>query len=206
MKFGAGRSVLRLEDDRLLRGRGRFVDDMAGEGALHMALLRSIHAHADIRSIDLAAAKAKPGVVAAISCADLEADGVKPIPILRRYQDLQGRVMTTPPHWLLARERVRYVGEALAAIVAVSRQVAEDALEDIVVDVEELDAITDFDAAKNGSPIWPEAGSNSVAVERFGNPADVEIAIRNAAYVVELRIRNQRIFAAPLEPRSAFAS
>src|SRR5437762_96751 len=137
--FGA--PVQRVEDDRLLRGRGRFTDDF-GDGALECCFVRSPYAHARIRSIDASAARAMPGVVAVYTAADLPFGGVD-LPLLIPHPNLtHGRTQRC-----LASERVRYAGEAVAFVIAASRYVAEDAAEQVDVDYEALPAVSQPDAA-----------------------------------------------------------
>ncbi|MGE4249574.1 MAG: xanthine dehydrogenase family protein molybdopterin-binding subunit [Parvibaculaceae bacterium] len=207
VRFGAGHSLPRLEDERLITGRATFVDDVKHVGELHLAILRSPHAHARILSIDVAAARAADGVVAVLTGDDLAASGVRPIPILRHYRAPDGSAMATPPRWLLARERVRHVGEPVVAVVAMSRHQAESALTLIAIDFELLPHLAGIGAAlADGAPlIWPPAGSNSVVMERFGSSTKVDAAFAHAAHRVALSVRNQRLFAAPLEPRGASA-
>lgn len=207
MKFGAGQSILRLEDDRLIRGGGRFVDDMAPDGALHMAILRSPHAHARILGIDVTSALEAPGVVAAATGDDLAAGGLSPIPVMREYIGPDGGPMRAPPRWPLARDRVRHVGEPLAAVVATSRHAAQDALEAIELELEEEAAAVGLEAASAADAplVWPEAGTNAVVTRRFGDRAAVDAAFARASHVVELAVSNQRLYAAPLEPRAVLA-
>ena len=118
LRFGAGQPVKRLEDQRLLTGKGQFIDDKPEDGALWLHVLRSPHAHAKIRSIDSQAAAAMPGVEAVYTGADLVADDIGTIPTLSVFMRPDGRPMTVPPRRLLAHEIVRFAGEAVAAVVA----------------------------------------------------------------------------------------
>src|SRR3954464_7128947 len=131
MRFGAGLSPKRLEDQRLLTGQGKFIDDKPEDGALWLHLLRSPHAHAKITSIDVAAAKAMPGVEAIYTGADLVADDIGTIPTLTIFQRPDGSPMTVPPRRLLAHEVVRFAGEPVAAVVAASREAAQAAAEGV---------------------------------------------------------------------------
>lgn len=207
MKFGAGQHLLRREDDRLVRGAGCFVADIHAEGALHLVLLRSPHAHARIRSIDVTAAATCPGVVAAITGADLAAEGIGALPGIRRYEAPGGGPMLAPPRHLLAIDSVRHVGEPVVAIVARTQSEADHALEAVAIDFEELDAVSGIEPAMRGDAplVWPAAGSNIVAVARFGDRDATARVIDRAAHQVELSLVNQRLYAAPLEPRGALA-
>jgi carbon-monoxide dehydrogenase large subunit len=207
VKFGAGQRKRRREDDRLVRGAGRFVADIREEGELYLALLRSVHAHAAIRRIETGAALACPGVVAVATGRDLAAEGVGAMPSIRRYEAPDGGLMQAPPRHLLAQDRVRHVGEPVAAVVARSQIEAENALEAITVDFEGLESVISVEeAVRDGAPlVWRDAGSNIVAMARFGDAGAVETAIGAAAHVVEITVPNQRLYAAPLEPRGAIA-
>ena len=134
LRFGAGKSVKRLEDDRLLTGKGAFIDDKPEDGALWLHVLRSPHAHAKVRSIDTAEASKMPGVVAIYTGADLVKDNIGSIPTLDIFKRPDGSPMTVPPRRLLAHEVVRFAGEGVAAVVAKSRAEAQTAAESIAVD------------------------------------------------------------------------
>src|SRR6185369_14025351 len=116
-------------DPRLLRGRGRFVDDLTFPGMLHAQIMRSPHAHARVRAIRTEAARALPGVVAVFTGADMAADGLGPIRPIWEVRSPDGRPMAEPPRWALARGAVRHVGEAVALVVAETRHTAADAAE-----------------------------------------------------------------------------
>ena len=203
MKFGAsqtgvGSRVRRVEDERLLTGRGRYTDDVQLPGMLHGVTLRSPHGHARIRAIDMAAARAMPGVVAVYTGADLAAYG--PIPCV---VPLSGPVQTPRP--LLATDTVRFVGDGVAFVVAETREAARAAAEAIAVDYEELPAVASIEAAlAEGAPkVWPEAPSNSLFVWEVGDRAAVEAAIARAAHVTRLRIVQSRVAPTSMEVRAA---
>src|SRR3954470_21863817 len=147
LRFGAGLSPKRLEDQRLLTGQGKFIDDKPEDGALWLHLLRSPHAHAKITAIDVAAAKAMPGIEAIYTGADLVADDVGTLPTLPIFKRPDGSAATFPPRRLLAHEIVRYAGEAVVAIIATSRTVAQLAAEAVEVIYEVLPAAVDVAAA-----------------------------------------------------------
>ncbi len=206
-RFGSGQAVRRLEDDTLLAGRGRFADDVRPQDQLVIQFLRSPYPHARIRSIDASAARVMPGVVAAYTGADLAAGGVQPLPGVAGFPRPDGSPAATPPRLPLATDTVRFVGEAVAAVVAGSRDEARDALEAIVVDFEELPCVTDTAAAvAPGAPLLvPELGDNVSAELRHGDAAAADKAFAAAAHVAGIDIVNQRVVAAPLEPRTLLA-
>src|SRR5436305_4941481 len=153
MRFGAGQAVKRLEDQRLLTGKGQFIDDRPEDGALWLVVLRSPHAHAKITSIDTQAASATSGVEAVYTGADLVADDIGTIPTLAIFQRPDGSAMTVPPRRLLAHEVVRFAGEPVAAVVAASRDAAQTAAEAIAVDYDVRPAVVDpLQGVKPGSP------------------------------------------------------
>ncbi|MES2030128.1 MAG: xanthine dehydrogenase family protein molybdopterin-binding subunit [Pseudomonadota bacterium] len=207
LRFGAGLSPKRLEDQRLLTGQGKFIDDRPEDGALWLHLLRSPHAHAKITSIDVTAAKAMPGVQAIYTGADLVAEDVGTLPTLPIFKRPDGSAATFPPRRLLAYEFVRFAGETVAAIVATSRAAAQLAAEAIDVSYDVLPAIVDpVEAIKPGAPaVWPEAPDNIVAATSYGDPARVEAAFAAAKHTVSLDITSQRLVPSAMEPRSAIA-
>ncbi|MGY3450284.1 xanthine dehydrogenase family protein molybdopterin-binding subunit [Bradyrhizobium sp. USDA 4353] len=207
MRFGAGQPVKRLEDQRLLTGKGQFIDDKPEDGALWLYVLRSPHAHAKILSIDTAAAREIAGVEAIYTGADLVADDIGTIPTLAIFKRPDGKPMTVPPRRLLAHEVVRYTGEAVAAVVATSRTIAQEAAEAIVVDYEVLPAVTDpVKAIEPGAPVvWAEAPDNIVAAMSYGDAAKVEEAFASAPHKVSLDINSQRLVPSAMEPRSTIA-
>ena len=207
MRFGAGLSPKRLEDQRLLTGQGLFIDDKPEDGALWLHVLRSPHAHAKITAIDTAAAKAMPGVEAIYTGADLVAEDVGTLPTLPIFKRADGSAATFPPRRLLAYEIVRYAGESVAAIVATSRNAAVLAAEAIDVTYEVLPAVVDPAAAvEPGAPaVWPDAPDNIVAVMSYGDAAKVDAAFAAAKHVVSLDIVSQRLSPSAMEPRSTIA-
>src|SRR5258707_7351639 len=158
MRFGAGQPVKRLEDQRLLTGKGQFIDDKPEEGALWLYVLRSPHAHARIKSIDTKAAPDMTGVEAVYTGADLIKDDIGTLPTLAIFKRPNGKPMTVPPRRLLAHEIVRFAGEAVAAVVATSRVLAQTAAEAIEIDYAVLPSVVDpLQAIKPGAPaVWPD--------------------------------------------------
>jgi aerobic carbon-monoxide dehydrogenase large subunit len=207
MRFGAGQPVKRLEDQRLVTGKGHFIDDKPEDGALWLHVLRSPHAHANIVSIDSSAARAMPGVEAIFTGADLVADDVGTIPTLAIFKRPDGAPMRVPPRRLLAHETVRFAGEAVAAVVATSRVTAQSAAEAIMVDYEVLPAVADpVEAIKPGAPVvWAEAPDNIVAAMSYGDAAKVDEAFASAAHKVSLDLVSQRLVPSAMEPRSTIA-
>ena len=207
MRFGAGKPVKRLEDQRLLTGKGQFIDDKPEDGALWLYLLRSPHAHAKIVSIDTKPATDMPGVEAVYTGADLVKDDIGTIPTLAIFKRPDGKPMTVPPRRLLAHEVARFAGEAVAAVVATSRVLAQTAAEAITVEYEVLPSVVDpLQAIKPGAPVvWPDAPDNIVAAMSYGDAAKVEEAFANAAHKVSLDLVSQRLIPSAMEPRSTIA-
>ncbi len=207
LRFGAGQPVKRLEDLRLLTGKGQFIDDKPEDGALWLYVLRSPHAHAKIVSIDAGAAAEMPGVEAVFTGADLIKDDIGAIPTLTIFRRPDGKPMTVPPRRLLAHEVVRFAGEPVAAVVASSRALAQSAVEAIVVDYDVLPAVVDpLEAVRPGAPVvWQDAPDNIVAAMGYGDAAEVEEAFAKAAHVVELDLVSQRLVPSAMEPRSIIA-
>jgi len=198
MKFGAGQSVKRVEDVRLLTGKGNFTDDLQRAGMLYGVTLRSPYAHAEIRSIDTSAALAVPGVVAVYTHADVADYG--PIPCLVPFS-----APLETPRILLARDRVRFVGDAVAFVVAETREAARAGSEAIEVDYAELPVVASLDAAlADGAPkIWDEARSNSLFDWAVGDGDKAAAALAGSAHVTRLRIVQNRIAPTSMEVRAA---
>jgi aerobic carbon-monoxide dehydrogenase large subunit len=207
LRFGAGQPVKRLEDQRLLTGKGHFIDDKPEDGALWLYVLRSPHAHATIKSIDTEAASAMQGVAAIYTGVDLIKDDIGTIPTLAIFKRPDGSPMTVPPRRLLAHEFVRFAGEPIAAVVASSRALAQSASEAIAVEYEVLPSVVDpVEATKPGAPVvWPEAPDNIVAAMSYGDAAKVDDVFRSAAHVVSHDIVSQRLIPSAMEPRSTIA-
>ncbi|MBV8697597.1 MAG: xanthine dehydrogenase family protein molybdopterin-binding subunit, partial [Bradyrhizobium sp.] len=207
MRFGAGQPVRRLEDQRLLTGKGQFIDDKPEEGALWLHVLRSPHAHAKIVSIDTKAAAEMPGVAAVFTGADLVRDDVGAIPTLAIFKRPDGKPMTVPPRRLLAHEVVRFTGEPVAAVVASSRLIAQNAAEAVAVEYAVLPAVVDpIEATRPGAPaVWPDAPDNIVAAMSYGDAAKVDEAFAAAAHKVSLDLVSQRLAPSAMEPRATIA-
>jgi len=207
MRFGAGQPVKRLEDQRLLTGKGQFIDDKPEDGALWLYVLRSPHAHAKIVSVDTKEAAKMPGVQAVYTGADLVADDIGTLPTLMVFARPDGSPMTVPPRRLLAHEVVRFAGEPVAAVVATSRVAAQTAAEAISVEYKVLPSVVDpREAIKAGAPtVWEGAPDNIVAAMSYGDTAAVEAAFAKAAHVVSLDLVSQRLIPSAMEPRSSIA-
>jgi aerobic carbon-monoxide dehydrogenase large subunit len=207
-KFGIGQPVPRTEDPRLLRGQGHYTDDVAPAGTLVARLLRSDHAHGIIRRLDVAGAAGLPGVRLVLTSADLEGQGYQDLPCSVALTAADGAPLIVPPHPSLARDRVRYVGQPLAMVVAETAAAAADALERIVVEIEALEAVTELDQAITGDAprLHDEAPNNVALTWSWGDGAAVEKAFAEAAHVTRLRLTNNRVSVVPMEPRGAVAS
>ncbi|HYK82297.1 MAG TPA: xanthine dehydrogenase family protein molybdopterin-binding subunit [Gemmatimonadales bacterium] len=200
-----GERVRRNEDARLLTGRALFVDDVHLPGLVHVAFLRSDHAHAHLRRVDASAARRRPGVVAVYTAADL-GDYWRPGPLLVPPPPIPGLVFHQATQGPLARDKVRHVGEPIAMVVAESRYLAEDALDDIVVDVDPLPPVVDLGAALlPGAPlVHDELGSN-VAAHAVQQKGDYERARAQADAIVKRRLLYDRGAAAAIENRGIVA-
>jgi aerobic carbon-monoxide dehydrogenase large subunit len=195
-----GQPIERLEDFRFVRGRGQYVDDLARNDMLHAAFLRSAVAHGRIRSIDVSRAKKIPGVRAVITAADL-GDAIPLVPM--RLQPMPEFEAFGQP--VMARDKVRYVGEALAMVLADSAGVAEDALSAIEVDIEPLPAVANWQsAAKNETLLFENKGSN-VTMKFRAVLGDAAAAFKNAPYTRRESFSTQRHTALPMEPRGLLA-
>ena len=201
-----GKSVRRKEDYRFLTGAGQYTDDVNPDRHTHAYFLRSPHAHARIRGIDTSRAKAAPGVVAVCTSADLE--GVNGLPCGWLITGTDGKPMNEPPHPVLAKGKVRHVGDPVAMVVAETPNQAKDASELIDVDYEVLPAVVNcVDALKRGAPqIHDEAPGNKCYTWALGDKAAVDAAFAKAAHVSKLDIVNNRLIPNAIEPRAAVAS
>jgi carbon-monoxide dehydrogenase large subunit len=206
-RYGSGQAVKRIEDEGLLKGLGQFTDDVVPAGQLHACFLRSPYPHAAIVSVDMAAARAMPGVVGVFSGADLVAAGVKPIPGSKDFKRAGGAPGVTAPRRPLAHERVRFVGEPVALVAAQTLQQARDAAEAIAIEYEELPNVVDLElaASGNGPALCDDAPDNVGAEMRHGDEAAAAAAFAQAAHVVALDVVNQRVVGFTLEPRSVLA-
>ena len=214
-----GRSIPRVEDQRFLTGQGRYTDDLRLEGQLHCAFVRSPHAHARIARMDAEQALRIPGVVAVLTGSDYAADGLAGIahgPNPADAVDITKRSFIAPPggrivdlpHWPLARERARHVGEPVAAVIAQTVSLARDAAEAVVVDYEPLPSVVSApDAASEGAPrLWDEAPRNLCFSLAFGDLDATRVALERAAHVIRHEFVHNRIVNCQMEPRSAIGA
>lgn len=216
---GIGQPVPRKEDLRLLTGNGRFSDDVNAPGQAYAYMLRTPHAHARILSIDTAAARTMPGVLAVLTGHDAAADGLGPMPLDHRVPppppgtppgpepnlvNFDGRPIPDTPCPLLPHDIVRFSGQAIAMIVAETIAAAKDAAEAIEVEYQPLAALVDALVAvkPEAAPLYPELGSNVVVEAKMGDFAATEAGFAKAAHVTRLETRIQRITGVPMEPRS----
>ena len=204
---GIGQPLTRKEDERFLRGRGRFVADIVVPNQHHVAFVRSPHGHAEIIAIDVTEAARMPGVVACLTGMDMAADGVLPMPCMWIMEDSDGSRMTVPERWPLARSRVRHVGEAVALIVAETEAQAGDAALEVRTEYRPLPAVTDAGAAlEDGAPLLhPEVAGNRLFSWGRGDADRTAAAIATADHVVELELVNNRLACGAIEARACLA-
>lgn len=196
-----GRSVKRREDPKFLRGAARYVDDLVLPGMAHMVIVRSSVAHARLKKTDVSAARRAPGVLAAVTAADLDA-AIRPAP----PNPVEGAEVVPVPHPVLAAGTVRYAGEPIAAVLATDRAAAQDAAELIAIEYDPLPAVTDPRQALTGAVRLHERAPDNVLVRWHRAQGDVDGAFGRAAHVVRQQFRIPRLAAAPLEPRGAVAA
>ncbi|MCT8998863.1 xanthine dehydrogenase family protein molybdopterin-binding subunit [Chelativorans intermedius] len=202
---GIGARVARKEDKRFITGLGRYVDDMVVPGMKHAVFVRSPHAHAAIKGIDATAAKAMPGVIDVLTGPELKADGIGNLICGWMIHSKDGSPMKMGAWSPLAVDRVRYVGEAVAIVVAETRNQARDAAEAVEVSYEEMPAVTDAARALDaGAPqLHPEAEGNLIYDWEIGEAAAVDEALAKAAHVTRLKLVNNRLVPNAMEPRAA---
>ncbi len=206
-KFAIGQPVRRSEDPVLLRGEGNYADDISRPGQAYAVMVRSHIAHGVIRGIDTAAARAMPGVLAIYTAADLAKGGVGPLPARQVMNNRDGTPMLTPVHYALPSDKVRHVGEAVAAVVAETVAQAKDAAETVTVDIDPLPAVTEPSLANApDAPILYDDVPGNVGLDfHFGDSEKVAAAFAGAAHVTRLRLRDNRIVVNAMEPRAAVA-
>jgi aerobic carbon-monoxide dehydrogenase large subunit len=210
-----GEPIVRKEDAELLTGQGRFSDDVNLPGQAYAVMVRSPHAHARIRGIDISAAMAVPGVIAVLTGADAIEDGLKPIPhrpilgppdIALGKRDASDKFLSS--HRVLPTDKARFAGEAVAMVVADSLGAAKDAAERVTIDFEPLPAVSEtINAIAPDAPlVWDEARSNVCVDAEVGDAAATARAFERATHIVKLQTWVQRVTGVPLEPRAAIAS
>ena len=207
-KFGVGQPVSRMEDPTLLRGKGSYTDDQNLPGQAYAVMVRSKIAHGILKGIDSTAAAKMPGVLAILTYADLEAAGFGPMKCGVNFPQRDGSPMKTPPRHSLAKDRVRYVGEVVACVVAETAVQAKDAAEIVEPEIDELPAVTTpaQALAADAPQIHDEAPGNLVLDFHYGNAEAVKKAFAEAAHVTRLEINSNRIVVNPMEPRSAIGN
>ncbi|QDP22753.1 xanthine dehydrogenase family protein molybdopterin-binding subunit [Bradyrhizobium cosmicum] len=204
---GIGARVVRKEDKRFITGKGRYVDDIKLQGMTHAHFIRSPHAHAKVKKIDSSAALKMPGVVAVLTGQQIVDDKVGNLICGWAITSKDGSPMKMGAWPAMAPETVRFVGQAVAVVIAESKNLARDAAEAVVVDYEELPAVADVHAAiKSGAPqLHPEAPGNQVYDWVIGDEGATDAAFAKAANVVKLDVTNNRLAPNAMEPRAAIA-
>jgi aerobic carbon-monoxide dehydrogenase large subunit len=196
-----GQGMKRKEDVRMITGRGQYVDDIVHAGTLHVSIVRSPEAHANIVSIDKSAAEERPGVVAVLTGEDLAADFAAPIPMVWAPPGVEVNV---PEHWPVKRGEVKHVGDPVAVVVATDRYAAVDAAEDVIVEYDHKPVVVDPEQALEDSStlVWEQFGTNKTHEWSLAG-GDVDGAISGADVVVEQRFVQQRTAGAAIEGRGA---
>jgi aerobic carbon-monoxide dehydrogenase large subunit len=205
-KFAVGQSIPRLEDPMLVRGLGRYTDDVSLPGQAYGVMVRSRNAHGIIRGIDTKAAAQMPGVLAVYTGADLKDYG--PLKCLVGLNNRDGSPLKKPQRPALATDRVRYVGDPIACVVAETLAQAKDAAEAVTIDIEPVPAVVSAEqAAQPGAPLlYDEIFGNVVLDYQYGDPTAVKAAFARAAHVTRLNLINSRLVVNCIEPRAALAS
>jgi len=204
-ELGIGKSVVRFEDARFVRGKGQYVDDLTLTNIAHGVVLRSQHAHAKIRALHVDAARAAPGVLAVLTAADIKAAGFGSLPVPGGLKRRNGEPQFMPHSPILAADRVRWVGDCIAFIVAETTAQALDAMELIEVDYEPLPAVAaTADAVEADAPlVWDDCSNNICFIDMIGDKQAVDAAFAKAAHTVKHRFVINRVTAASMEPRTA---
>jgi len=202
-EFGIGQAIKRFEDVRLLRGEGRFLNDVNLPGQTHAVIVRSTHAHAIIRALDADAASRAPGVLAVFTGADVARDGLGTMKMTLKRKRPDGAPMFAPPHHGLTADRARYVGDPIALVVAETLDQAEDAAALVRVDYEPLPSVTATADAIGGAPVWDECPDNISNIFEAGDAKAADAAIAAAPRVIRRRYFISRVHAQYMEPRGA---
>jgi carbon-monoxide dehydrogenase large subunit len=206
-RFAIGQPVPRSEDPVLVSGRGQFTDDVNLAGQAYAVIVRSGHAHGVIRGIHTAAARGMAGVLGVYTAADLKAAGIGPLPPRQVMNNRDGTPMRSPIRYALATDKVLYVGDPIAAVVAETAAAAKDGAEAVVVDIDPLPAVTSpRAAAAPGAPLLYDDVPGNVGLDfHYGDSEKVAEAFAAAAHVTRLDLRNNRIVVNAMEPRAAVA-
>src|SRR5262245_8847702 len=201
--FGIGQPVLRNEDPKLRRGEGRYTDDINLPGQAYAAIVRSTHAHGMIRSIDTEAAKKMPGVLAVYTGADIAQYG--PLKSNLPFKSRDGSDMRKPRRQALPSDRVRFVGDPIACVVAETLQQAKDAAEAVAVEIDPLPVVTNAaDATNKDAPqLYDDAPANTALDFHYGDGEKVAAAFATAKHTVKIRLLNSRLVVNAMEPRAA---
>src|ERR1700754_4664746 len=207
-KFGVGQPVRRKEDDTLVRGKGKYTDDFSLPGQVYAWIVRSSHAHGIIRGIDTTAAKAMPGVLGVWTGADLASANYAPFTCGLPLKSRDGSPLLQTNRTALMTDKVRYVGDPVAFVIAETVAQARDAAEAVEVDIDPLPAVTDAaEAVKPGAPQLYDHIPNNVALDyHYGDTAKIDAAFAAAAHVTKLDIVNTRVAVVSMEPRVALAT
>jgi carbon-monoxide dehydrogenase large subunit len=205
-KFAVGQSVPRSEDPMLLRGEGRYTDDVSLPGQAYAVMVRSRNAHGAIRAINADAARQMPGVFGVYTAADLQGYGA--LKCIVPFKNRDGTPMRKPWRGALAEDKVRYVGDPLAFVVAETVLAAKDAAEAVEVDIEALPAVTTAaDAVRDGAPLLYDDVPHNVSLDyHYGDAAAVDAALAKAAHVTRMKLVNSRVVVNAMEPRAALAA
>jgi len=200
----SGQSVLRLEDDRLLRGQGRFVDNLNFEGQVYLHVVRSYLGHAKILNIQSESACQMPGVLAVFTGEDLMRDGVLPIPMTLSYKRPGGLPALSEPYHALAQGVVRFLGQPVAIVIAESAAAALEGGQCLEIEYEELQAVTDLQQAisPDAPRLCDDLPDNIAAAQTEGDAEKVENAFAKASHITRMNLVNNRVVGSPLEPRA----
>ena len=205
MSEGIGKSIPRKEDGRFITGKGRYTDDIKQVGQTHAYFVRSPHAHADVVSIDVEEALSAPGVIAVLTGADVTADGLGGLPCGWMIHSKDGSEMKQPHHPVLADNRVHYLGEPVAMVIADTALEAKNAAELVVVDWAEKQAVVSVSEAQAAPAIYDDIPQNTCYEWALGDSDAVAMAMEKAAHVTRIELTNNRLIPNAMEPRAALA-
>jgi carbon-monoxide dehydrogenase large subunit len=207
-KFAVGQPVPRIEDPKLVQGQGTYTDDVTLPGQVHAVMVRSRHAHGIIKKLDVSTARTMPGVLAVYTAAEINAGGYGPLKTVMPLKNRDGSTMKVPTRFALATDKVRFVGDPVACVIAETVNQGKDAAEAVEMEIEPLPVVTEpREAVKPGAPqIYDDAPGNVAADWTYGDSAKVAEAFKNAAHVVKMPLRNTRVVVASMEPRGFVAS
>ena len=199
-----GKSVKRVEDKRFITGKGRYTDDIVLQGMVHAQIVRSPYAHARIVSIDKSEAEGMPGVIAIYTGQDVAESGVGGVPAGWQVNFKNGDTMKEPPHPLLVADKARFMGDAVAVVIAETKEQAKDAADALDVEYEELDAVVDAEkAVQSGAPLVHDDAPKNMAFDwEIGDKTATDAAMASAHHITKLEFVNQRVIPNAIEPRS----